>query len=47
MKLILAKIFCAFDVRLAEELNVGNWTDVKIHFVAETKPLFVALDSKT
>ena len=46
MKLILAKVFCAFDLRLVEELNGNDWADQKAHFAGEIKSLFVTLDAK-
>ena len=46
LKLVLAKVFCAFDMRLVDELNGEDWADQKVHFTAETKSLFVVLDSR-
>lgn len=46
MKLILAKLFCAFDLWLVPELNGEDWANQKAHFAAQTKSLFVTLESK-
>lgn len=46
LKLILAKVFCAFDIRLVDELNGANWADHKVYSTAEPKSLFLVLDSR-
>lgn len=46
LKSILAKVFCAFGIRLVDELNGADWADHKGYFVVEPNSLFVVLESR-